>query len=145
LLQAVLSLITLAYLTFSSGTLRIFKLLPWWIFIQLGLDALMFIFWISAAGTSHFGCDDLCSACNAWGYDIWYDHLACSCTSGSYSYWYEKRGISPNPFPGLSAGLQKRKSSRRTKTKGGALVAREALDAIMVYVLQPLSSRRKDC
>ena len=114
--------------------MRIFKLLPWWIFIQLGLDALMFILWISAAGTSHFTCDDLCTTCNASGYDIYFDHLACSCSSGAY-YWYEKRNTSPNPNPGLSAGLEKRKSSRRTRTHGGALVAREALDAIMVYVL----------
>ena len=112
--------------------MRIFKLLPWGIFIQLGLDALMFIFWISAAGTSHFSCDDLVNACNAC--DIYFGHLTCSCSSYN-SYWWVKRDSSPNPNPGLSAGLEKRRSSsRRSKSGGGTLVAREALDAIMVYV-----------
>ena len=126
----------LAYLLLSSGTVRIFRVLPWWIFIQLGLDALMCIFWIAAASTSHFNCDDLCSACNASS--VSYDHLSCSCSVYSgyvYSdYFWKKRGISPNPNPGLSGGLAKRITSRSAKRTSGILIAREALDAIMWYV-----------
>ena len=96
----------------------------------------MFIFWISAAGTSHFSCDDLVNACNSC--DIYYGHLECPCSS----YWWVKRDTSPNPNPGLSAGLEKRRSSRRRgRSSGGTLVAREALDAIMVYVTYSLLSR----
>ena len=131
-----LSLLALAYLLFSSGISQVFRILPWWIFIQIGLDALFFIFWIAAAGTSHFTCDDLCTACNIAGYEITYDSLVCACYSSDIDdFIFDKRGLSPNPNPGLSGGLQKRRS--RYHSSGGAtgtLVAREALDGVCVYV-----------
>ena len=141
-LQAVLSLFALVYLILSSGISRAFRVLPWWIFIQLGLDALFFIFWIAAAGTSHLNCQDLCSACDAWGGTVYLDSLYCTCYS-SYDVIYKKRNLSPNPNPGLSAGLQKRRSRYSSAGRAtGTLVAREALDAILVYVSLSISSRR---
>ncbi|KAG7005760.1 hypothetical protein G7Y79_00018g045670 [Physcia stellaris] len=111
---------------------RLFKLLPWWIFIQLGLDALMFIFWISAAGTSHFSCQDLCDTCNGWGYHIWFDSLSCECES-TFIY-YDKRAMSPNPRLGLGSGrMEKRRSRYGAARRAGTLAAREAMDAIMVW------------
>ena len=129
-MQAVLSFLALIYLLLSSGLSRAFKILPWWIFIQIGLDALFFIFWISAAGTSPFSCNDFCGTCGYLGYDVdlYLNGFECYC---GYYILYEKRNVSPNPNLGLAGGLQKR---RGHVAKAGTFVARQAIDSIMVYV-----------
>ncbi|CAF9932725.1 MAG: hypothetical protein HETSPECPRED_008437 [Heterodermia speciosa] len=130
---AVLSLLALVYLILSSGISQAFRILPWWIFIQLGLDALFFIFWIAAAGTSHLSCHDLCSACDAWGGDAWFDSLYCTCYSAYDDIFIKKRDTSPNPSLGLSGGLQKRRSRYSSAGRAtGTLVAREAFDGLLV-------------
>jgi len=105
-----------------------FKVLPWWILLQLGLDALMFIFWLSAAATSRYNCDDLCNACSGWD-AISFDDLSCAC-SGSY-YWYKKRDMSPKKT-GL---LQPRRNGH--SNPAGTYGAKRGLDALMVYVSLP--------
>ncbi|KAL8792630.1 MAG: hypothetical protein Q9195_004758 [Heterodermia aff. obscurata] len=130
---AVLSLLALVYLILSSGITQAFRILPWWIFIQLGLDFLFFVFWIAAAGTSHLSCQDLCSACDAWGGEVWFDSLACNCYSAIDDIFFEKRQLSPNPNLGLSGGLQKRRSRYSSAARAtGTLVAREAFDGLLV-------------
>lgn len=131
------------YLILSSGISQAFRILPWWIFIQLGLDALFFIFWIAAAGTSHLSCHDLCSACDAWGGDAWFDSLYCTCYSAYDDIFIKKRDTSPNPSLGLSGGLQKRRSRYSSAGRAtGTLVAREAFDGLLVYVFHPIFPRR---
>lgn len=122
--QAVLALIALAYFLLSTGPTTIFKVLPWWILLQLGLDALMFIFWLSAAATSRYNCDDLCNACSGWD-SVSFDDLSCSCL-GSYYYWYKKRSMSPNKN-GL---LQPRRTGHSNPT--GTYGAKRGLDSVMV-------------
>lgn len=131
-------MIALAYFLLSTGPSTIFKVLPWWILLQLGLDALMFVFWLSAAATSRYNCDDLCNACSGWD-SVSFDDLSCSCL-GSYYYWYKKRSMSPNKT-GL---LQARRTGHSNPT--GTYGAKRGLDSVMVYVslpgplLRPLSS-----
>lgn len=129
-LQAVLALLALAYFLFSTGPGSIGKILPWWIFIQLGLDALMFAFWLAAAATSKYNCSDLCNACSQWD-SVAFDGLSCICNS-SYYYWWKKRDMSPAPKKGL---LEVRRT-RHTAPLGTA-AAKQAFDAVMVYVICP--------
>lgn len=72
----------------------------------------MFIFWLSAAATSRYNCDDLCNACPNFS-ALSFDDLSCAC-GGAYD-WYWKRGMSPKP----SGLLQKRRTyTRRAGTYG---------------------------
>ena len=74
---------------------------------------------------------------------MWYDSLVCDCYDASDYIYYEKRKLSPNPSLGLSGGLEKRRSRYSSAGRAaGSLVAREALDGIMVYVSHWISSKR---
>lgn len=125
--QAAIALTALAYFFLSTGPTTAFRILPWWIFIQLGLDSLLFIFWLAAAATSRLNCNDLCNACPGAS-DVYFDDLSCTCLS-DYYWWYKKRSMSPAPKSGL---LETRRTRNSTPTGKGA--ARISLDAIMVYV-----------
>ena len=109
----------------STGPNTTFKLLPWWIFGQLALDAVLFVFWLSAAATARYNCNDLCNAC---GWDsVSFDGLDCVCYGTDY--WYEKRGMSPK-----QSGLLQPRRAKSSATPAGTGAAKTALDALMTYV-----------
>lgn len=129
---AVLGLLALAYFFLSTGPTPMFKILPWWIFIQLGLDTLMFIFWLSAAAASHYTCNDLCNACSNLA-SLSFGGLSCICDSASYydyyDDYYDKRAMSP-----VKKGpLESRRTHHPTRSTGST-AAKQGLDAIMVVL-----------
>ena len=119
--QTVISFIALIYLLLSTGPSRPFKILPWFIFGQLALDAVLFIFWLAAAATNNLDCDDLCNACN-WS-NVVYGQGICYCLL-----FKEKRAMSPNPAKSL---LGKRDLIGVNR---GTVEGTVALDAIMTCV-----------
>ncbi|KAL8733516.1 MAG: hypothetical protein Q9181_003564 [Wetmoreana brouardii] len=122
---AVLSFIVLLMLLLATGPNPGLRVIPWFIWGQLGLDVFMFIIWIAAAGVSRYNCNDLCNACS--GYDlVWADDLSCSC------YYVYKRDQSPAP-KGLARSIEERAYHRRGP--GASRVAgKTALNSIMVVL-----------
>ena len=132
--QTVLSFVALVYLLLSTGPTRPLKILPWFIFGQLAIDGVLFIFWLAAAASSSYSCDDLCSACYGLSY-VAYANQDCICFDFIYK---NKRSTSPNPGNVL---LSKRRSryhsgggSSSSAVKGGTGDAVISFDAIMTYV-----------
>ncbi|KAL8946709.1 MAG: hypothetical protein Q9222_006933 [Ikaeria aurantiellina] len=126
---AILSILVLLILIFSTGHKPLFRSIPWFVWGQLGLDAFMFIIWIAAAGVSKYNCNDLCSACS--GYDeVWSGGLDCLCDG----WLYYKRDQSPAPKGLIARGVEKRRyrSHGPAASKYGAKIA---FDALMVQVL----------
>ena len=102
----------------------------------------MFIFWLAAAATSSYSCNDLCNSCASAG-DVNYNNQHCVCyvVNDGFEGPY-KRSYSPKP-KGLLDGRTPRShhSSRSTsgsssyEESGSANVAKQAFDAIMTWVL----------
>lgn len=86
----------------------------------------MFIFWLAAAASSHYNCNDLCNACSN-SVAVYFDNLSCVCDAYEY-YLYDKRGMSP-----VKNGLLESRSVRYARPVGTA-AAKQGLDAVMVYV-----------
>lgn len=130
--QAVISFFVLIYFLLSTGPKPHLRVLPWFIFGQLGLDALMFILWLAASASSSYSCNDLCSACD-YDYDyLYYDTEACICIE------LFKRTTSPKP-KGILEGRTPRSrlggGSRSGSGSGGSTIAaKQAFDAIMTCV-----------
>lgn len=121
--QSILSLLALIYFILASGPSPATRLLPWFIWGQLALDAIIYLFWLSAAATSGYSCIDLCNACDiADGYVDW-GSLSCTC----YTDLYYKRDYSPKPVN----VLQPRRSRRTTSV--GSIAAKQTFDALMTY------------
>lgn len=122
--QSILSLLALIYFILATGPNPATRLLPWFIWGQLVLDAIIYLFWLSAAATSGYSCIDLCNACDiADGYVYW-GSLSCTC----FSDIYYKRDYSPKPVN----VLQPRSRTRRT-TSVGSIAAKQAFDSLMTY------------
>ncbi|KAL8688031.1 MAG: hypothetical protein Q9218_005955 [Villophora microphyllina] len=122
---AVLSFIVLVILILSTGPKPGLRVIPWFIWGQLALDAFMFIIWIAAAGVSRYNCNDLCSACSGYNH-VWADGLDCLC------YYYYKRDQSPVP-KGLARSIEERAYHRRGPG-AGKVAGKTALNAIMVVL-----------
>ncbi|KAI4145321.1 MAG: hypothetical protein L6R39_003840, partial [Caloplaca ligustica] len=125
---AVLSFIVLLVLLLSTGPKAALRVIPWFIWGQLGLDVFMFIIWIAAAGVSQYNCNDLCNACSGYS-EVWASGLDCYCGGGYY--WY-KRDQSPAPA-GLARSLQER-AYRGSKPGAGKVAGKTALNSIMVVL-----------
>ena len=123
--QAALSLIALIYFILASGPSRATRLLPWFIVGQLALDALIFIFWLSAAATSSYSCTDLCNACGISDGYVYFDSQSCVC----YEDLYFKRDFSPKP-----GNMLQSRGRRSRSTAVGSIAAKQAFDAVMTYV-----------
>ncbi|MCJ1462828.1 hypothetical protein MMC07_001431 [Pseudocyphellaria aurata] len=122
---ALITIIVLMYFIFSTGPKDLFRSLPWFVWGQLALDGVMWIFWVAAAATSSFGYLDLCNACPVDA--VVYGNSAWACTGNAYYNDYNyPRDVSP-VSRGL-AGAEKRASPR---TKVLAAVGRTALNSIM--------------
>lgn len=89
--------------------------------LQLGLDALLFVLWLAAAASSSYTCDELCSAC---GFDVTYDTEVCLC------YVFFKRDTSPVQ----RSPLEKRRTGRGSDGGGSTIAAKQAFDAIMTII-----------
>lgn len=113
------------YLILSTGPANHFKILPWLIWIQLGLDALMFVFWLAASASSRLNCDDLCHACPLLA-SLQYDNLYCTCVYVPGIIF--KRDTAP-----ASQGFSTLEARRARKTHVGSLAARSAIDSILTY------------
>ena len=129
--QAVISFFVLVYFLLSTGPKPQLRLLPWFLFGQLGLDAFMFVLWLAASASSSYSCNDLCSACN-YIYDyVVYDTEACICVDV-----LDKRSTSPKPN-GMLEGRTPRarlgggSSSDSYGSGGSTIAAKQAFDAIM--------------
>ena len=137
--KSIISLVALIYFMLASGPSRTTRLLPWFIWGQLALDAIMFIFWLAAGATSSYSCTDLCTACGIFEGYVYFDSESCECTELLF-----KRNYSPRP----GSVLQQRRSrpSRRDSdtTVGGTIVAKQAFDAVMTYVHTPKSQSHPD-
>lgn len=135
--QSVISFLVLVYSLLATGPSPQVRLLPWFIWGQLGLDAVMFILWLAAAASSSYNCSDLCNACSAYS-EVVYNSDVCFCFDNSNIY---KRTYTPKPKGALYARAPR--SSHSSNTGGGSLIAaRQAFDAIMTYEhLQALYAR----
>ena len=128
--KSVLSLVALIYFIFASGPSRGTRLLPWFIWGQLALDAIMFIFWLSAGATSSYSCDDLCTVCGVLDGFVYFDSQTCEC----YSDLFYKRDFSPRPMNLLQSRGDLSKRRRSNSTVGGSIAAKQAFDAVMTSV-----------
>ena len=138
-MQAVLTIFAVIYFILATGPSNVFKVLPWLVWGQLALDAVMFIFWISATATSTFSYQDICDACP---FDpVGYAGYVYDCRTGlseSYSDYYDTNyGV----FSRGLAGVHERAVRARRNGKRGTALGRTALDAIMtcVFCFHPLS------
>lgn len=131
--KSILSLIALVYFILASGPSRTTRLLPWFIWGQLALDALMFIFWLSAAATSSYSCTDLCNACGILDGYVFFDSESCECSDFFY-----KRDYSPRRGNVLQPRRSHSSSPSSGSTVGGTIAAKQAFDAIMTYVKHSL-------
>ena len=128
--KAILSFLVLLYFLFSTGPKPILKVLPWFLFLQLLLDAVMMVLWIAASATSRLNCNEQCGAC---GWPLWvdFDGLYCTCDVFDYTWWKRdasaKGSANPSAFAG---GLEKR--ARRRSGGGGTRGAKAGLDALLV-------------
>ncbi|KAL2049279.1 hypothetical protein ABVK25_010457 [Lepraria finkii] len=133
---SVLSFLALIYFILATGPSPQVRLLPWFIWGQLGLDALMFILWLAAAASSSYNCSDLCNACSAYSV-VLYDTDLCYCVDNTGIF---KRTYSPKPKGVLHARSPKSYSSggigSRSSSggRGSILAARQAFDAIMTLL-----------
>lgn len=133
-MQAVLTIVAVIYFILATGPSNVFKVLPWLVWGQLALDAVMFIFWIAAAATSTFSYTDLCDACPYEFVD--YAGFVYDCTTGAY----ESDVYDNNLYLRGLAGVQKRAGRAgqtgraRRHNKRGTSLGRTALDAIMTCV-----------
>ena len=125
--QSVLSFIALLYFIFASGPSRTTRLLPWFIWGQLALDALIHIFWLSAAATSNYGCADLCNACGILEGHVYFDSQSCAC----YDDLLFKRDYSPKPGNVLQSRRSHSNGGKNGSRLGGSIAAKQAFDAIM--------------
>lgn len=121
---SVLSFVALIYFLLASGPSRTTRLLPWFIFGQLALDVIMFVFWLAAGATSSYSCTDLCNACGIYDGYVFFDTQSCECST-----FFFKRDYSPR----RGNVLQPRRGrlSKRDSTVGGTIAAKQAFDAIM--------------
>ena len=124
--QSILSFIALIYFILASGPSRATRLLPWFIWGQLVLDALIFVFWLSAGATSSYSCADLCTVCGILDGYVYFDGETCTC----YSDFFYKRDYSPRPRNVLQS---RRIQARDSSTVGGSIAAKQAFDAVMTY------------
>lgn len=124
--KSILSLIALFYFILASGPSRITRTLPWFIWGQLALDALMFIFWLSAAATSSYSCTDLCNACGIIDGYVSFDSESCECST-----LFFKRDNSPRPVNVLQPRRSHSGGGSTDSTGGGSIAAKQAFDAIM--------------
>ncbi len=130
-----LALIGITYFLFATGPRAIFRVLPWFIWGSIFLDALLLIFWLAASATSRYNCSDLCDACGFAYDEVSFDNLVCSCL------FLYKRDTSPAP-KGLARSLERRITSNSRHYGGSTVGAKIGLDAIMTYVLKcPNSSQ----
>lgn len=125
--QSVISLVALIYLILASGPNPATRIVPWFIWGQLVLDALVFVFWLSAGSTSSYSCSDLCNACGILDGYVYFDSQSCSCVSDLFY----KRDYSPRANNVLQS---RRNHARDSSTVGGSIAAKQAFDAIMTYV-----------
>ena len=136
--KSIISLVVLIYFMLASGPSRTTRLLPWFIWGQLALDAIMFIFWLAAGATSSYSCTDLCTACGIFEGYVIFDSESCLCSV------FFKRDYSPRP----GSVLEQRRSrpSRRDSdtTVGGTTAAKQAFDAVMTYVHTPKTQSHPD-
>ncbi|KAK3177997.1 hypothetical protein OEA41_000129 [Lepraria neglecta] len=133
---SVLSFLALIYFILATGPSPQVRLLPWFIWGQLGLDTLMFILWLAAAASSSYSCSDLCNACSAYS-EVLYDTDVCFCFDNTSIF---KRTYSPKPKGILHARSPRSHSSggsgsRNSSGGGGSIIAaRQAFDAIMTLL-----------
>ena len=128
--QSVLSFIALIYFILASGPSPTTRLLPWFIWGQLALDALIHIFWLSAAATSNYSCLDLCNACGILDGYVNIDSQSCVC----YDDLLFKRGYSPKPGNVLQPRRSHSNGSKNGSRSVGLTAAKQTFDAIMTYV-----------
>ena len=128
-----LSLVVLIYFIFASGPSHATRSLPWFILGQLVLDIVFFIFWLSAAATSTYSCNDLCEACHIWYGYVLLDDFKCTCYKYKSSY---RRDYSHKPGNVLHSRITTYPSeysgSKSFKT-AGKIAARHASDTLMTY------------
>ncbi|MCJ1463745.1 OTU domain containing [Pseudocyphellaria aurata] len=135
---AVLAILVLVYLILATGPTKVFKILPWIVWGQIALDAVMLIVWLAAAATSQFTFSQLCDACPYDGFI--YDHYRRSCLGytfvGTNGYVYYAFSKDVSPLLRERAGLERRKggSSANRASKNGTTLGRTALDSIMTVL-----------
>ena len=125
--QSILSFIALIYFILASGPSPTTRLLPWFIWGQLALDALIHIFWLSAAATSNYSCLDLCNVCGILNGYVYTDSQSCAC----YDDLLFKRGYSPKPGNVLQSRRSHANGGKNGSRVGGSMAAKQAFDAIM--------------
>ncbi len=127
--KSIISLVALVYFLLASGPSRTTRVLPWLIWGQLVLDAILFIFWLAAGATSSYSCTDLCNACGILEGYVSFDTESCECSD-----LFFKRDYSPRR--GSVLQLRRNRPSRRDSgtTVGGTIAAKQAFDAVMTYV-----------
>ena len=125
--KSVLSFIALIYFILASGPSRTTRLLPWFIWGQLALDALMHIFWLSTAATSNYSCLDLCNVCGILNGYVYFDSQSCAC----YDDLLFKRDYSPKPGNVLQSRRSHSNGGKNGSRVGGSIAAKQAFDAIM--------------
>lgn len=128
--QSILSFIALVYFILASGPTPTTRLLPWFIWGQLALDALIHIFWLSAAATSNYSCLDLCNVCGILNGYVYFDSQSCAC----YDDLLFKRDYSPKPGNVLQSRRTHSNGGRNGSRVGTSIAAKQAFDAIMTYV-----------
>ncbi|KAL6716667.1 hypothetical protein ACLMJK_006235 [Lecanora helva] len=128
---SVISFVFLIYLILSTGPSPKVRLLPWAIYGQLLLDALLFIFWLAAAASSRYNCNDLCNACSDFS-TVYYDNLFCYCFNGDDGFF--KRDQSPVPRSDLEKRRVVQHNSDSASGYAATADARKAFDAIMVLI-----------
>ena len=128
--QSILSFIALIYFILASGPSRTTRLLPWFIWGQLALDALIHIFWLSAAATSSYSCTDLCNVCGILDGYVYFDSQSCAC----YDDLLFKRDYSPKPGNVLQPRRSHSNGGKNGSRMGGLIAAKQTFDAIMTYV-----------
>ena len=119
-----ISFVLLIYLILATGPSPKTRLLPWVVYGQLALDALLLILWLAAAASSRYNCNDLCNACAGYS-DLYYDNLLCYCFDGVF-----KRDQSPAPSGILDA--RRLRNSDSANGHAAAADARKAFDSLMV-------------
>ena len=130
--QSILSLVALLYFILASGPNHSTRLLPWFIWGQLALDAIMFVIWLSAGATSSYSCADLCNACGILDGYVYFDSESCAC----YDLFF-KRDYSPRPWNVLQQKRSHAIRRRSDSSVGGSVAAKQAFDAVMTYIYTP--------
>ncbi|MCJ1452335.1 hypothetical protein MMC28_002678 [Mycoblastus sanguinarius] len=133
-MSSILSFLALIYFILATGPIPILKILPWFIFGQLGLDAVMFIFWLSASASSSYSCTNLCNACLAYDY-ISYDTQSCICLD-EFQPDQKRSTIRDNPFGKRTPRIHSSSgnSGSSLANSGSSIAAKQAFDAIMTVI-----------